>query len=131
MEYDATQPRAHMPLHYGRDETMVRMRDVVEMTGTKFGCGMALCGACTVHLDGRAIRSCVTPVGVVGRQPIANSSEWRVAVHVGRGLPDCSAIMYAAYQLGQSASRCGLLCSASLQLDRDPVRWMPSLSHTE
>ena len=38
------------------------LRDVLGMTGTKFGCGMALCGACTVHLDGAAIRSCVTPV---------------------------------------------------------------------
>jgi len=38
------------------------LRDVLGMTGTKFGCGMALCGACTVQLDGQAIRSCVTPV---------------------------------------------------------------------
>jgi isoquinoline 1-oxidoreductase subunit alpha len=38
------------------------LRDVLGMTGTKFGCGMALCGACTVHLDGVAIRSCITPV---------------------------------------------------------------------
>ena len=38
------------------------LRDVVGLTGTKFGCGVALCGACTVHLDGHPIRSCVTPV---------------------------------------------------------------------
>jgi isoquinoline 1-oxidoreductase alpha subunit len=38
------------------------LRDVVCLTGTKFGCGMALCGACTIHLDGQPIRSCVTPV---------------------------------------------------------------------
>ena len=38
------------------------LRDVIGLTGTKFGCGMALCGACTVHLDGQPIRSCVTPV---------------------------------------------------------------------
>jgi len=37
------------------------LRDVLGMTGTKYGCGMALCGACTVHMDGAAIRSCVTP----------------------------------------------------------------------
>jgi len=42
------------------------LRDVLGMTGTKFGCGMALCGACTVHLNGAAIRSCVTPVESVG-----------------------------------------------------------------
>jgi len=38
------------------------LRDTLELTGTKYGCGMGLCGACTVHLDGKAIRSCVTPV---------------------------------------------------------------------
>ena len=44
------------------------LRDIVGLTGTKFGCGVALCGACTVHLDGRPIRSCITPVAsVVGR----------------------------------------------------------------
>ena len=42
------------------------LRDVLGMTGTKFGCGMALCGACTVHLDGVAVRSCITPVASVG-----------------------------------------------------------------
>jgi len=41
------------------------LRDVLEMTGTKFGCGMALCGACTVHRNGEAIRSCVTPMQAV------------------------------------------------------------------
>ncbi|WP_321821898.1 MULTISPECIES: (2Fe-2S)-binding protein [unclassified Burkholderia] len=40
------------------------LRDVLGHTGTKFGCGMALCGACTVHLDGTAIRACITPVAV-------------------------------------------------------------------
>lgn len=45
------------------------IRDVIGFTGTKFGCGMSLCGACTVHLDGEAIRSCVTPVSaVVGKK---------------------------------------------------------------
>jgi isoquinoline 1-oxidoreductase alpha subunit len=38
------------------------LRDNLNMTGTKFGCGAALCGACTVHLDGNPIRSCVTPI---------------------------------------------------------------------
>src|SRR4051812_16421611 len=42
------------------------LRDVLGLTGTKFGCGMALCGACTVHLDGEPIRSCQTPISVVG-----------------------------------------------------------------
>ena len=46
------------------------LRDVLGMTGTKFGCGQALCGACTVHLDGQAVRSCQTPVERVGGSAI-------------------------------------------------------------
>ncbi|VVD75539.1 (2Fe-2S)-binding protein [Pandoraea cepalis] len=46
------------------------LRDALNMTGTKFGCGMALCGACTVHLDGAPIRSCVTPVSAVAGKAI-------------------------------------------------------------
>ncbi len=42
------------------------LRDVLGMTGTKFGCGMALCGACTVHIDGAARRSCITTIGSIG-----------------------------------------------------------------
>jgi isoquinoline 1-oxidoreductase alpha subunit len=41
------------------------LRDVLDLTGTKFGCGMAQCGACTVHVDGEATRSCVTPIGTL------------------------------------------------------------------
>ena len=46
------------------------VRDVLGLTGTKFGCGMALCGACTVHQDGKAIRSCVTPVSATAGKEI-------------------------------------------------------------
>src|ERR1051325_6670353 len=46
------------------------LRDVLGMTGTKFGCGKALCGACTVHVDGAATRSCVTPIASVGNAAI-------------------------------------------------------------
>ncbi len=45
------------------------LRDLLGLTGTKYGCGQALCGACTVHLDGQVVRACVTPVGrAVGRE---------------------------------------------------------------
>jgi isoquinoline 1-oxidoreductase alpha subunit len=46
------------------------LRDTLGMTGTKYGCGIALCGACTVHLNGQPVRSCMTPVGDVGDQPV-------------------------------------------------------------
>src|ERR671936_1728199 len=46
----------------GETPLLWTLRDELGLTGTKFGCGMALCGACTVHLDGQAVRSCVTPV---------------------------------------------------------------------
>lgn len=52
-----------MPLLYA-------LRDELKLTGTKFGCGAGQCGACTVHLDGQAIRSCVTPVSVVANKKI-------------------------------------------------------------
>ncbi len=46
------------------------LRDVLNLTGTKFGCGIAACGACTVHIDGKAVRSCVTPLSTVGTRPV-------------------------------------------------------------
>jgi isoquinoline 1-oxidoreductase alpha subunit len=46
------------------------LRDTLGLTGTKYGCGMALCGACTVHIDGQATRSCVTPVSAVGNKAV-------------------------------------------------------------
>ena len=52
-----------MPLLYA-------IRDIAQLTGTKFGCGLGLCGACTVHLDGQAIRSCVTPLSAAADKQI-------------------------------------------------------------
>lgn len=46
------------------------LRDHLQLVGTKYGCGMAMCGACTVHLDGAAVRSCVTPISSIGRKSI-------------------------------------------------------------
>jgi isoquinoline 1-oxidoreductase subunit alpha len=46
------------------------LRDLVGLTGTKFGCGISMCGACTVHVDGKAVRSCVTPVAAVAGKSI-------------------------------------------------------------
>ena len=46
------------------------LRDVLGLTGTKFGCGIAQCGACTVHIAGKPVRSCLLPVGAIGSRPI-------------------------------------------------------------
>jgi isoquinoline 1-oxidoreductase alpha subunit len=61
------------------------LRDVVGLTGTKFGCGIALCGACTVHLDGRPVRACVTPVGAVAGRRVT-TIEGVHADEVGRAV---------------------------------------------
>jgi isoquinoline 1-oxidoreductase alpha subunit len=46
------------------------LRDVLDLKGSKFGCGMGLCGACTVHINGKATRSCITPIAAVGSSPV-------------------------------------------------------------
>jgi isoquinoline 1-oxidoreductase subunit alpha len=88
------------------------LRDHLGLTGTKFGCGMALCGACTVHLDGQAIRSCVTPVSAaVGKrittiEAIAEDSVGKAVQQawVNIGVPQCG---YC--QAGQIMSATALL----------------------
>jgi isoquinoline 1-oxidoreductase subunit alpha len=90
------------------------LRDALGMTGTKFGCGMALCGACTVHLGGAAIRSCLTPVSqAVGKRitTIESMSENRIgravqAAWIEHDIPQCG---YC--QSGQIMSAVALLAS--------------------
>jgi isoquinoline 1-oxidoreductase subunit alpha len=72
------------------------LRDHLALTGTKYGCGMGLCGACTVHLDGVAIRSCLMPVISVGRKQVTTieglSSDGTHAVQrawMAEGVPQC------------------------------------------
>ena len=87
------------------------LRDVLDMKGTKFGCGKALCGACTVHLDGNAIRSCVTPVSLAeGRaittiEGLSENGEHPVQkAWVAHDVPQCG---YC--QSGQIMNAAGLL----------------------
>ena len=97
------------------------VREVAGLPGTKFGCGMALCGACTVHLDGKAIRSCVTPLSTVaGRkvttiEGLASSPAKAVqAAWVKLQVPQCG---YC--QSGQIMSATALLESNSAPNDAD------------
>ncbi|HLX23372.1 MAG TPA: (2Fe-2S)-binding protein [Usitatibacter sp.] len=99
------------------------LRDVLQMTGTKFGCGMALCGACTVHVDGGATRACLTPMSAVAGKKVttiegldpngkhALQEAWRA-----HGVPQCG---YC--QAGQIMSAAALLASnkkpSSQQID--------------
>jgi isoquinoline 1-oxidoreductase alpha subunit len=88
------------------------LRDELGLIGTKFGCGMALCGACTVHLDGQAVRSCVTPISAaanrkvvtiegLGTDPVGKALQ---AAWVDLGVPQCG---YC--QAGQLMSAAALL----------------------
>lgn len=63
------------------------LRDALGFTGTKFGCGMALCGACTVHVDGQPVRSCVTPISAVGTKHV-RTIESMESDRVGRAVQD-------------------------------------------
>jgi len=98
------------------------LRDVLNLTGTKYGCGMALCGACTVHIDGRAVRSCVTPVSsVVGKKitTIEGISATRTgqavqAAWLAHDVPQCG---YC--QSGQIMSAASLLAQNNAPTDTD------------
>jgi isoquinoline 1-oxidoreductase alpha subunit len=98
------------------------IRDEVGLTGTKFGCGKGLCGACTVHLNGQAIRSCITPVSVIAGQSITTieglaegdtlhpvQTSW-----IENNVPQCG---YC--QSGQLMSASALLASNSQPSDED------------
>jgi isoquinoline 1-oxidoreductase alpha subunit len=97
------------------------IRDHLELTGTKFGCGMALCGACTVHIDGQPTRSCVTPVSAVAGKSITTIE--------GLGTPAGKAVQQAWIALdvpqcgycqsGQIMSAAGLLAGNPQPSDAD------------
>ena len=72
------------------------IRDELGMTGTKFGCGIANCGACTVHVNGSSVRSCVTPVSAVEGQEITTIEGLAVAVEgINSSSPDLTAVQQA------------------------------------
>src|SRR5882757_8209587 len=88
------------------------LRDVLGMTGTKFGCGMALCGACTVHVDGTPLRSCITPIKNVGNGAVT-TIEAIDTTSQGRALQqawlDLDVVQCGYCQSGQIMSAAALL----------------------
>src|SRR5687768_9936595 len=97
------------------------LRDTIGLTGTKYACGIAQCGACTVHLGGRAVRSCVTPVSAVGSSPIttieglsSNATHRVQKAWIAEEVPQCG---YC--QSGQLMSAAALLASNPRPSDAD------------
>jgi isoquinoline 1-oxidoreductase subunit alpha len=90
------------------------LRDVLGLTGTKFGCGLGLCGACTVHVDGVPQRSCITPVGSVGNRALT-TIEAVSATPEGKALQqswvDLDVVQCGYCQSGQIMSAAALLKS--------------------
>ena len=98
------------------------LREDLKMTGTKYGCGIASCGACTVHLGGVATRSCVVPVSLVGNRPIV-TIEAMADDPVGRIVQDAwvsEDVVQCGYcQSGQIMSAVALLKSVPRPTDKD------------
>lgn len=98
------------------------LRDHLGMTGTKFGCGKSLCGACTVHLDGVAARACVTPISAVGAKPVVTIESMEhdplgkklQEAWLAQGVPQCG---YC--QPGQIMTATALLKSNPRPTDRE------------
>ncbi len=95
------------------------LRDELDLTGTKFGCGMALCGACTVHLDGNSVRSCSTPVSSVGDKKVTTIEGVSVGAAAGKFHPVQQAWM------DENVPQCGYcqtgqIMSAIALLDKNP-----------
>jgi isoquinoline 1-oxidoreductase subunit alpha len=98
------------------------LREELQLTGTKFGCGMALCGACTVHLDGQAVRSCSTPISAVEGKKVTTieaigATRAGKAVQVAWASKDVPQCGYC--QSGQIMSACALLAANKAPSDAD------------
>jgi isoquinoline 1-oxidoreductase alpha subunit len=88
------------------------LRDVLELTGTKFGCGIAQCGACTVHLDGKPVRSCLLPVAAIGNRAITTIEgvgATPIGAKVQKAWLDIEVIQCGYCQSGQIMSAVALL----------------------
>ena len=97
------------------------IRDHANLTGTKFGCGAALCGACTVHIDGLPVRSCVTPVSEAAGKQITTIEglEGKVAGAVQAAWQRLDVVQCGYCQSGQIMSAIGLLSDNKKPTDAD------------
>jgi isoquinoline 1-oxidoreductase alpha subunit len=98
------------------------LRDAAQLTGTKFGCGMAQCGACTVHLDGQAVRSCTTPVSAAEGKKITtieHMNEDRIGQVVQAAWREADVVQCGYCQSGQIMAATALLASNSKPTDAD------------
>ena len=98
------------------------LRDVLGMTGTKFGCGASLCGACTVHLDGAAIRSCITPIDSIGDAQITTIEaigETDAGAKVQKAWLEHEVVQCGYCQSGQIMSAAALLATNPRPTDAD------------
>jgi isoquinoline 1-oxidoreductase subunit alpha len=98
------------------------LRDILGMTGTKFGCGIAQCGACTVHLDGAPVRSCVLAVGSIGRRAVTTVEgvgATAAGAKVQRAWLDLEVIQCGYCQSGQIMSATALLNATPHPEDSD------------
>ena len=98
------------------------LRDVLGMTGTKFGCGIAQCGACTVHLDGQAVRSCMLPAGAVGNGAITTIEkvgDTPVGAAVQKAWLDTEVVQCGYCQSGQIMAATALLQQTPKPSDDD------------
>ena len=98
------------------------LRDVVGLTGTKFGCGIAQCGACTVHLDGKAVRSCFLPVGEIGNRAITTIEavgDTAIGAKVQKAWLDLEVVQCGYCQSGQIMSATALLAATPNPDDSD------------
>ena len=98
------------------------LRDVLGITGTKFGCGVALCGACTVHVDGMPVRSCVTPINSIGAKAVT-TIEAVGKTPEGKALQqawlDLDVVQCGYCQSGQIMSAAALLAKTPKPSDSD------------
>jgi isoquinoline 1-oxidoreductase alpha subunit len=97
------------------------IRDLLGLTGTKFGCGMAQCGACTVHLDGNPVRACITPVSVVGNRKVTTIEGLSPdGTHVvQRAWAEADVVQCGYCQSGQVMSAAALLAEKPEPTDAD------------